>query len=374
MYNYICYYCLDYVTDLSSNMTKYFQRKNKCKCSTLISYEEAEILSKKNKYIFNINTDSLSKDDYLYIVNHYYDEKNVINENFRKNSKQNKNETENKIESSFICEKCNVSFSKKYNLQRHQMKDICKKNEVYQSIKNEKNNYNNIIEESNQNYDDVEYIENIETTENSIIEEPLFKIIGFSNIEITDNNIIEDFNKEFDISHIKDDFYIQKDFYLYNNFFRMIMKNKKNHNIYIEDDKAIIYTNNDLIKINADKAIYLILDKLNKTINLLLNKQNEETRNYYQYINNYYHHIKYMYREDSMFENYDIHEKKFIDISNINLFKSRDLFFVKIVNSILDFKHITRENLKLTVKKVNDIPFCNINIKGYSSIRKYYEI
>ncbi len=64
---YICHYCVDYNTESLSDMSKHFKRKNKCKCSTLYSFEDAIVLSKQRKYVLLLEKNILSKDDYIYI-------------------------------------------------------------------------------------------------------------------------------------------------------------------------------------------------------------------------------------------------------------------------------------------------------------------
>ena len=39
---YICHYCIDYKTTQRKDMVKHFERKKKCKCNTILSYEEAK--------------------------------------------------------------------------------------------------------------------------------------------------------------------------------------------------------------------------------------------------------------------------------------------------------------------------------------------
>ncbi len=82
---YICHHCIDYKTNMLSDMYKHFKRKNKCKLSTSYSYEEAKILTKKKKYIFNFDIFNLNKNDYLFIITHYNEKKNYINKNYKIN-------------------------------------------------------------------------------------------------------------------------------------------------------------------------------------------------------------------------------------------------------------------------------------------------
>ena len=38
---YICHYCVEYKTELLSDMIKHFKRKTQCKCCSINSYENA---------------------------------------------------------------------------------------------------------------------------------------------------------------------------------------------------------------------------------------------------------------------------------------------------------------------------------------------
>ncbi len=378
MNTYICHYCINYKTTSISDLNKHFKRKKQCECSSLITYEKAETLSKSKKYIFNFNTDNLTKEDYLYIITHYTNQTNIINYDFRKSFK-NKNEdnlltsneqtsneqTSNELTNTFVCDKCNMSFSKKYNLDRHKIKDICEKNKIKKTI----------LEE------------NKEFTSN-VISKKIFnnQIQGnFSNCNINqynNNNLnnhtsyniqVKDFiHDNYDISHIKNEYYNQKDFFLYHKFLKIIMENEKNHNMFFSNDDAIVFTDDGLIKMSPDKACYLVLDKLSNSFEQLMNIQDEDSKNYYNFINKYYYLLKNQYKIDTIYKDYDVDEKKFIYTAQSNLFRSRDKYLTKIKSSLSDVNAIIRENLKSSISDFSVIPFLNPNIEDFASVRMRY--
>ncbi len=160
---YICHYCIDYKTESLSDMYKHFKRKNKCKSCTSYSYEESEILTKKKKYIFNFDIINLYKSDYLFIITHYNDKENYINQNYKINilnknidnfdnnyqedlttfvekigndSLENKNNMENRK-----CLLCEQIFNNRSNLIRHLQNNqsSCKRKRLEKMLFNKMN-------------------------------------------------------------------------------------------------------------------------------------------------------------------------------------------------------------------------------------------
>ncbi len=189
----------------------------------------------------------------------------------------------------------------------------------------------------------------------------------------TYNVSIKDFvSDNYDISHIKDDFYEQKDFFLYPNFLRMIMENKKNQNIIFSSGEAIIYTDNELNKMSSDKAGYLILDKLNQSFNQLFYRQNDETKEYYKFISKYYYVIKGHYKHDTIFKDYDVNTQQFVYTASSNLFRSRDKYLTKIIGVLDPFKDSAKENMYLNIDQIKNIPVLNPNIEDFASTKMRY--
>lgn len=368
---YICHYCADYMSESQSDMSKHFKRIHKCKCATLYNYEDACLLSKQRKYIFMFDTENLSKADYIYIITHYLEKENKIPQNFKQSEyivDQSKQE-----DGTYMCYNCKSIFTRKFSLMRHlRNKEICEKLKENNDIL-EKNNkmIHLIIEKEKQKNEEAKTFINTNNTQN------INNIQNNNNNNNTHHNTynlqIKDFiHENYDISHIKDDFYLKKDFFLYPNFLSVIMQNKKNHNIFFNENEAIIYTDKELNKMSSDKAGYLILDKLSQSFEQLLYRQDDETQKYYEYIQKYYHVIKGHFKHDTIGKEYNVDEKRFYYTANSNLFRSRDKYLNKITGVVNEYKNTIRENMMISIDQIKDIPTLNPNIEYYASTKMRY--
>lgn len=79
----ICHYCYKYTTRFDADIRTHFSRKNRCKCMSLMSYDEAKDISIKKKFIFNIDITQLTTNDLQYIVQNSHNTVNIIDETFR---------------------------------------------------------------------------------------------------------------------------------------------------------------------------------------------------------------------------------------------------------------------------------------------------
>ncbi len=389
---YICHYCITYITHSKKDLRKHFLRKNKCECSTLKNYEESKMLSMNKSFIFTFDYKNLLKDDFIYIITNYVDKINYIHKDFYKNKlnnilivKDQINEEEEKNEdindefeklyfnhekNKYICNDCFTEYTTKYNLIKHLGN---KKNCEY------KKKVKNLL---NSEKDKLKIQKEKEEKKNQEIEKCILQNINTQNININNNNntqnnmynlSLKDFvNDNYDLSHIKDDFYEKKDFFLYHNFLRIIMENKKNQNIFFCENEAIIYSDNELNKMSSDKAGYLILDKLNQSFTQLLNKQSNEIKEYYSFISKYYFVIKGHYKHDTIFKEYDVDDRKFIYTASSNMFRSRDKYLNKMVTTLSQFRNSTRENMAINLDEIKNIPIMNPSIEDFASIKMRY--
>ncbi len=96
---YICHYCCDYMTPSRKDMKKHFNRKKNCKCLSLLSYDDAKILTLSKQFILLCDIKKLLINDKNYIVQNYTKEVNIIPINFIQNNIEqiNKNE-ENEVD------------------------------------------------------------------------------------------------------------------------------------------------------------------------------------------------------------------------------------------------------------------------------------
>ncbi len=275
----------------------------------------------------------------------------------------------NKSKNVYYCGNCESEYTHLNNLRRHRIKDTCyKRKETNTIIDTNAERCNKIIEKENKK------------------QEIINQQINYNNCNIQNNNNnntntnnstynlnVNDFvHDKYDLSHIKDEYYLQKDFFLYHNLLKAIMENKNNHNIFFSNDEAIIYTDNELNKMSYDKAGYFILDKLSQSFDQIFYKNDKETQEHYKFIQKYYYLVKGQYINDTIFKDYDINEQKFIYTSNSRLFRSRDKYLAKMISTLSPIKNEVRERMSVSLDQINDIPIVNPNIENYASIKMRY--
>ncbi len=414
--NYICHYCMDYITINLKDIKKHVNRKNKCKCNTLLSYEEASLLSVTKKFIFLFDPIELIKDDYIFIIKNYTNDKNIIYKDFKKrvqsqdlslflsehenendydsdsdfdyesdNEPQNKKMDEfdklyyNHEKEKYVCDNCFSEYTSKQNIKKHLLNkkkcefrkkifdvmEISKQNSHLQSLKRMKEDekFKQHLEEGYKIIQNINNTQNVNHTQN------------FNNNTLNNTYHLDltDFvNERYDLSHIKDSFYQKKDFFIYPNFLRMIMENKKNQNIFFANNEAIIYTDNELNKMSSDKAGYLLLEKLSQSFQQLINQQDDRVRDYYSFVTKYYYVIKGHYKHDTIFKDYDVEEQKFTYTAQGNLFRSRDKYLSKMMTTVNHFSDDVRQNMNIKGDDVKNIPLINPNIEDYASIKMRY--
>jgi hypothetical protein len=150
------------------------------------------------------------------------------------------------------------------------------------------------------------------------------------------------------------------------------MENKKNQNIYFLDKEAIIYTDRGLNKMSSDKAGYLILDKLSQSFNQLLYRQDDETQNFYAFIQKYYYVIKGHYKHDTIFKDYDVDMRQFVYTANSSSFRSRDRYLSKMITTLQPIQDSTRTNMNIHIDNLNTIYTLNPNIEDFASVKMRY--
>ncbi len=400
----ICHYCIDYKTTQRKDMFKHFERKNKCECNTLLSYEDAKKLTLYKRFHFHFDPCQLMRKDYIKIVNFYNDKHNNIYENFAefiyktniktkllKNEEPGSNleEEEDEFDKNFLnrsthkyeCKICNSEYTSKQNMKKHllnlkqceakkQLNDMIELNKhkaeliLQKKRKEEEELKSHMVQQNIQNQNNIhQNIQNINNVHNN----------HNNNQSSTFRVSLKDFvNERYDISHIKDTFYQQKDFFLYNNFLKMIMENEKNQNIFFAGSEAIVYTDNELNKMSSDKAGYLILDKLSQSFSQLLYQQDKEAQEFFAFITKYYSVLKGQYKHDTIYKDYDVDEKRFFYTSNSSLFRSRDKYLNKIVATINKNSENARKHMNVLVEDFKDIPIMNPNIEDFASIKMRY--
>ncbi len=267
----------------------------------------------------------------------------------------------------YVCGTCKAEYTHLDSLKRHNKRNTCAKRKKILDISS---NCNQMIDTIVKKEEEKNAIHNMFINQNNIQN-------NNNKNSNTNNNTyhldIKDFvHDRYDLSHIKNNFYEQKDFFLYHNFLRAIMENKRNQNIYFSNGEAVIYSDNELYKMNSDKAGYMILDKLSDSFDQLFYNQDEETRKCYEFIKKYYHVIKGHYKHDTIHKDYDVDERKFIYTASSNLFRSRDKYLGKMIGALNSYKNSARENMLINLDEINDIQMLNPSIEDFASTKMRY--
>ncbi len=420
---YICHYCCDYYTNNKTDLRRHYERMRKCNCNNLLtSYENSCFLSLNKRFIFDkdFNFKNFKRDDILFIITNYTDDVNYIRKDYKKIKNTNLNtnlntntykkedlssilesiissstsgsynslntESENSINSEtennsintlfdeasqkYICNLCKSSYKYKQGIEKHLLDNerCIKLQKIEHAIKTNKDTIRMIKEKErlNQQINNT-FIHNDNSVNN---------INNFQNNSSNQNMYhfqLKDFiHENYDLSHIKEDYYLQKDFFLYPNLLKMIMENERNHNIFFSENEAIIYSDNELNKMSSEKAGYLILDKLNQSFNQLYYRQDEETQKFYAYVQKYYFVIKGHYKHDTIHKDYDVNEKRFIYTANSSMFRSRDKYLNKIISSLANCKESARQKMLINLDEIKNIPVMNPNIEDFASIKMRY--
>lgn len=392
----LCHYCLDYMSNLKSDVNRHLIKLHKCKpYSILFSFEEAIQKSLHTKYIFHIDKNKLTKNDLLFIISNYHNVKNYIFDNFRDPiliAKNNDslftkeelesqynikseiqeiiiNDVENEIKKEeYKCYHCESNFTTKHNLLKHIENEIVCNNRKKQNELIKKNKERELQNRESTNYHNQHVINNIQNIDNQQNNNILNNNSNKNNFQVK----IKDFVKEnYDLTHIDDSFYARKDFFLYDIFLNEIMLNEKNRNIYFVNNEAIFLNDNRLNKMSDVKAECLILEKIEKSFQLFLNKQDDDTKKYYNFINKYYYVIKGHCINDTIYKEYDIDSQRFIYAGNGRNFRSRD----KYLNNIKKIFEKHDKDIQEKLSKYSDggqIFVLEPNIENFASIRARY--
>ncbi len=391
---YICYCCLNYKTTKRCDMVKHLEKKKKCTLTyipkKMYSFEEFSELSLNNRFYFLFDYRSLLFQDYIYIIHNFNEKINyikyedivknksylsnflenelknnksydkIINSDFLENEiKDNKLINNNKKENDecyvviennvklFGCMKCHKKYKYKKDLVNHlKNKSICENNQLLNNMINDCNNKSivEIVEDSKKLQQNIvnSFNNNNLNVQNNYNNAPTIKLE------------VNDFGREtYSYNHIPKSFIKQDDFYLYKNFLNKLLENKDNQNIYFmnydedikaENRKAIVYADEILYKINEDKAIFMMLEKLKNTMDsILLSKkytnsliensadseeENKKLEEKIAEIKKYYHVVSGHFKHDTIFKDYDLKEKQFYNLAHKR--RSRDIYTLNI--------------------------------------------
>lgn len=388
----ICHRCL-YCCYLKSDMINHYNRKNICDikyCSTNdFDFNDYKELSLKKRYYSEQKLKHYPESVLIKFITTYHNEINNIddiNNNFDNTTNNfdnitNNNEQDIKNCVIFIidnkkvykCLKCGTLYKKKDSLLNHLQNDkLCYKKKIF-------NDYIKKCEEIKQDNENSKLvIQNNQKSGEKIV-------INNQNNNIQNNNIndygnyklkLRDFFLEgYSIDHIDLDKLNYNDFYLYDNMLNLILENDENKNIYFDNNNAIFYTKNNLSVLPNDKAVYVLLEKMGRVANKIINLQDEELQNKLNHVKDYYRINLNKYKFDTLFKKYDVNEKRFIYDSDVpQNIRTRDECIQTTIGIINNYEDETQEifkNKKLNTKKLP--PPMPYNIEDYLSVKDRYK-
>ena len=361
---YICHYCVQFKCHLKTDMDRHYNRCTKCEqCyASPMTREEAYYRSIRNKYIFNMDISQFDLYDYIHVILYFTKKKNVITEVVLRNSLKLINqrrhgqerdahleildeEDEEETCKQFICTVCGYEFSSQQTLGRHlKTPSACEKKKKYYKNRNS-HHATNMIQDFQVHTTDgsqPQPVYNIQTQNNVQTNINSVNNYNHNHIENTAKIEVKDFMHDiYDHTHL-DYRDLSNDFYVLNNFLALILQNKVNHNIFFPEDVkqgAIVYSRENLRKMPCEKAGFILLEKLYKTMenlvqNVVTSKEDIEK---FSYMTRYYKKLMNKYRCDSTYREYDPEKKEFYSTPHGSQMRSRDEYLsdmLQIVKSI----------------------------------------
>jgi hypothetical protein len=400
----ICHRCATYKTHYKKDMYSHFNRQYDCPSNLSYTPDEALNYSVSKIYHFTFPTDKLLLNDYIFIIQNYSESYNVINPDYRNESvvdsntsiqtmvvykRDKKNGVAKKPRAKrdnsfnqryydekskrFICDLCDTKYTTKQSLQQHQRSQtkclMLQKEKMILEV-----NQQIALKMKNQRTEE-QAQRNIYITNN---------ILNNNNsISNTQNNSqslkveVRDFvHDRYDVSHINKKYCEDnKDFFIYDKFLDVVMMNDHNHNIFFTDDHkfALVYTNNEFIKMNSDRAGFLVLDKLSNCIGEVICVQKEDIQLQRPKIDKYYNVSKNQYKIDTICKVYDVDTHTFVNKGASNLFRNRDEKLRGIISKVA--KHSTNIKRTLQAEGINIaiMKIQNPDIEDYVSIRNRFK-
>ncbi len=383
----VCHRCL-YTCFLKSDMVNHYDRKNICDmkyCNTNnYNIEEYKMLSLKKRFYTNKKLKFYPESVLIQIINKYNDDINNIDDidNFiikdLQIDKYNNDINDNDINDNYIiiennnrkmykCVKCGTIYKKKDSLINHlQNEKLCLKKKIFNEYIKKCEEEKKVEEEKNNQI----IINNNNNIQNNNVQNNNYNDFGKYQLKLRDF-MLEGYN----IDHIDLNKLNYKDFYLYDNMLNLILENDENKNIYFDNNNAIFFTKNNLSVLPNDKAVYVLLEKMGRAANKIVNLQDEEKQHNLNHIKDYYRINLNKYKYDTIFKKYDIKEKRFIYDSDIpQNMRTRDECIQTTIGIVNNYEEDIQEifkKKKLNTKKLP--PPMPYNIEDYISTKERYK-
>ncbi len=379
---YICHRCM-YMSHFKNDITKHYNRKNICDMkytnNEILTIDEYKERSLTRRYYIKNRLNYYPISIILKIITQYKEEVNYIDDDIIENVENKKlgnnkmeimnitevqNQEIENIQSEFVCLECGSQYKKKESYLNHMMnKRLCLRRKIYNSKMNEylKNETNNNLGPSVVNNIQNNYMSNVQHNYNNY---------NSYNLKL------KDFLQEgYSLDHIVLDKLDYNNFFLYDNMLNLVFDNDENKNIYFENNNAVFYTKNNISVLPNDKAVYILLEKMGRAANKIINMQEDELRESLNHVKDYYRINLNKYKFDTLYRKYDPELKKFIYDSDVpDNMRTRDECIQTTMGIINNFENKTQEIFKsknLNTKKLT--PIMPYNIEDYVSIKDRYK-
>ncbi len=250
----------------------------------------------------------------------------------------------------FQCTRCMHTCNRKDNIIRHitSSKKCTIHSMVYGKAKG--NLVGNTVNISNN-----QYIVNNNNTQNNTIQ-------NVTKLELKDFG-----DEDYDYLHIPKNIVDKSDFYLHKNFFREILLNDVNKNIYFDKKYAFVYMNGRITRIPRDKGVCLAIMKMRKTINSYMSYNNKIKHNTQKIdkIDKFHSVMVNKYLVDTIHRTYNPETFEFERSNSLGI-RVRDRVMSDITYATEEFNDITKKILEELVGCDQSIDECyQVNIEHY---------
>ena len=181
---------------------------------------------------------------------------------------------------------------------------------------------------------------------------------------------VRDFFKDgYEYMHIPNSMVHEEGSLTHKNFFRQIMSNNVNKNIYFDKGYGFVYTNGSITRITREKAVYIILEKLRDALGSYLRTNSTIKPTDYEKIIRYYEVEVTKYLVDTVFKPFDVDKQEYLYSSAGYIF-TRDIHMAYVTQILNINKDETMEILKNIIKEIGVIDEnFELNIQHFAARR-----
>ncbi len=160
-----------------------------------------------------------------------------------------------------------------------------------------------------------------------------------------------------------------KDFLQHKTFFRHIMSNNVNKNVFFEKGYGFVYTGGGITRITKEKAVYVILEKMRDALGSYLRTNSMIDPTDYEKTIRFYEVEVTKYLVDTVFKQFDVEKQEYLYSAAGYIF-TRDVHIAYVTQILNSNKDETMEILKEIIKEIGVIDESfELNIPNFVSRR-----